>query len=170
MIKLLNLFKESVSNPIIPFMDMDGVLVNFDKGFEKISGGIPCKVYDKEYGIEAFWKLIDSHGSEFWSNLEWMPEGRALWDHVKGHNPVLLSAPSRDPVSKIGKELWRDKHIPGAKLIFASRQDKKYYAEPNHVLVDDRNDNVQSWIEAGGVGIVYVSTQQAIKDLKKLGI
>jgi len=170
MIKLLNLLKEAVTTKYTIFCDLDGVLCNFDKQFESISGGITPKDYELEYGIEAFWKIITDEGSEFWSTMEWMPEGKRLWNYIKPYNPILLSAPSRDESSKIGKELWRDKNIPGVKLVLASRQDKKTYADPTHILIDDRKDNITSWIEAGGVGIVYVSTSQTIEKLKSLGL
>jgi hypothetical protein len=170
MIKLLNLFKESISSKYTIFCDMDGVICNFDKQFESISGGISCKDFEQKYGIEAFWKLITEKGSYFWASIEWMPDGKELWDYIKKHNPFLLTAPSRDVSSKIGKEEWVNKQIPSTKLIFASRQDKKKYADPTHILIDDRKDNVQSWVNAGGIGIVYVSTPQTIKELKTFGL
>ncbi len=168
MIKLLNILKEAVSTEKHIFCDMDGVLCNFDKQFELLTGLIP-KEYEKKYGIEAFWKVITDEGSKFWSTLEWMPGGKELWDYIKKYKPILLSAPSRDQSSKIGKELWRDKQIPGTKLILAPRQDKQLYAGPDHILIDDRGDNIQSWMDAGGIGIQYLSASQTIKDLQKLG-
>jgi PAS domain-containing protein len=169
MIKLLNILKEAVTKKYTIFCDMDGVICDFDKQFEKLTGIIP-KEYEQKYGIEAFWKVITDEGSEFWSTMEWMPGGKQLWDYIKPHKPILLSAPSRAESSKIGKELWRDKQIPGTKLVLASRQDKKTYADPTHILIDDRKDNIDSWVEAGGIGIQYLSTSQTIEKLKSLGL
>lgn len=169
MVKLFNLLKEVVSNKHSIFSDMDGVLFDFDKQFSKVSGGIIPRDYEKQYGIEAFWKLVDSEGVDFWANMEWMPEGKQLWEYIKKFNPSILSAPSKSDSSKIGKQICVDKHMPGTKLIFASRQDKKNYASPTHILIDDREDNINSWVEAGGIGVVYLSTAQTVDELKKLG-
>lgn len=169
MIKLLNILKEAVTTKYTIFCDMDGVICDFDRQFEELTKMAP-KEFEQKYGIEEFWKVITDEGSEFWSTMKWMPEGKQLWDYIKPHKPILLSAPSRAESSKIGKELWRDQQIPGTKLVLASRQDKKTYADPTHILIDDRKDNITSWVEAGGVGIQYLSTSQTIEKLKSLGL
>ena len=37
--------------------------------------------------------------------MEWMPDGKELWDYIKDKQPTLLSAPSRNPASRLGKRL-----------------------------------------------------------------
>lgn len=170
MIKLINLLIESASKNYNIYCDLDGVLCDFDKQFEASSNGIKCKDFEQKYGIEAFWELITKQGTHFWSEMDWMPEGKQLWDYIKKYNPIILSAPSRDDSSKIGKKMWVDKYMPNTKLILASRQDKKTYAGPKNILIDDRKDNILSWVEAEGNGIVYVSTSQTIEDLKKFNL
>ena len=43
-------------------------------------------------------------------------------------------------------------------------------ASPNAILIDDRKDNIEQWIEAGGIGIHHTSTNSTIKKLQKLGL
>ena len=69
-----------------------------------------------------------------------------------------------------GKRLWRRDKTPNTKLILARSYNKKKYAAPNHILIDDRADNIQQWKDAGGIGILYTSADQVNKELDKLGL
>jgi len=42
---------------------------------------------------------------------------------------------------------------------------KKKYAAPNHVLIDDRKDNIEGWESEGGVGILHTSAEDTIAKL-----
>jgi len=153
------------------YCDMDGVLVDFDKQFEKASGGISPREYEEKNGKEAFWNLIDNeNGVGFWVGMPWMPNGKQLWEYIKPNNPMLLSSPSRSNSSRLGKRLWVRNNLPGTKLILANSYNKKNYADGNNILIDDRPSNIDQWKAAGGIGILFISTEQTIKELKKLGL
>jgi hypothetical protein len=55
-------------------------------------------------------------------------------------------------------------------LILRSAKHKKDFAGPNNILIDDRVDNINGWIEAGGIGILHTSAEDTIKQLNKLGL
>jgi hypothetical protein len=42
------------------------------------------------------------------------------------------------------------------------------YAFEGSILVDDRQKNIDSWVENGGIGIVHTSAENTINELKKL--
>lgn len=169
MIKLKDIY-EQINNIYEIYCDMDGVLVDFDERFKKLSNGILPKDYEQKYGIEAFWELITKEGVGFWAGMSWMPDGKQLWEYIKKYNPTLLSAPSREESSKVGKSVWVKRNIPGTKMILASRDKKRLYSGKNKILIDDRSDNINEWIENGGIGILHKNSSQTIKDLKKLGL
>jgi hypothetical protein len=152
------------------YCDMDGVLVDFDKQFEKASGGISPREYEDKNGKEAFWNVINEKGVGFWVGMPWMVSGKQLWDHIKPYNPKLLSAPSRSNESRLGKRLWVKNNIPGTELILAYAENKKNYADGNNILIDDRPSNIDQWKAAGGIGILFISTEQTIKELSKYGL
>ena len=102
--------------------------------------------------------------------MDWMPGGKALYDRVSQHNHALLSSPSRSESSRIGKHMWKKKYTPSTKLILAQARNKKNYADGDSILIDDRESNIQQWREAGGIGILYTSADQANKELDKLGL
>ena len=166
------LIKEIVEEPKYKiFSDMDGVLTDFDKSFEKYSEGIPPRDYEKKFGKDKFWELIDGKGKVgFWAGMPWMEDGKQYWDYIKNYDPELLSSPSRSSTSRLGKRLWVKNNMPGVKLTLAQAYLKKNYAAPNHILIDDRKSNIDEWKAAGGIGILHTSAADTIRQLKDLGI
>ena len=150
------------------YSDMDGVLVDFEKGYEKLTG-IDLKGEYRPDG-ENFWKPIEQAGVGYWAGLEWMPDGKQLWSYLKPFNPVLLSAPSRSQSSRIGKHVWVKHKIPGTKLILRYAKQKQELATPESILIDDRQVNIDQWRAAGGIGILHTSTANTIQQLQKLGL
>jgi predicted kinase len=151
------------------YCDMDGVLVDFEQGYNDLTGKKTPGV-DSTYDKNDFWSSITKAGAKFWAELNWMSDGQQLWDYIKQYNPTLLTAPSREQSSEIGKQEWINNNLPGTPVIFKQAKDKKDLAEPNAILIDDRKDNIQQWIDAGGIGIRHTSTESTIKQLQKLGL
>ena len=151
------------------YCDMDGVLVDFERGYNDLTGKQTPGV-DSTYDKNDFWSAITKAGAKFWAELNWMSDGQQLWDYIKQYSPKLLTAPSREQSSEIGKQEWINNNLPSTPVIFKQAKDKKDLAEPNAILIDDRKDNIQQWIDAGGIGIRHTSTESTIKQLQKLGL
>jgi 5'(3')-deoxyribonucleotidase len=149
------------------YCDMDGVIADFELGYKELTG-IDLQV-EKPEG-EEFWNPIARAGVAFWAGLKWMPDGQQLWDYLKPLQPDLLSAPSREQSSRIGKAVWVKHKIPGTKLILRYASQKKELASPNSILIDDRIQNIEDWESTGGIGILHTSAANTINQLKKLGL
>jgi len=149
------------------YCDMDGVLVDFDKGYFKLTGH---KLDGEHRSDDHFWDPINAAGYDFWINLEWSNDGKRLWSYIEKYKPELLSAPSRQNDSRIAKHDWVKRELPGTHLILRSAKHKKDFACPNCILIDDRIDNIQGWRDAGGIGIHHVSTKHTIDQLKVLDL
>jgi len=154
------------------YCDMDGVLTDFESRFEHFTGMHPQE-YEKKNGTEQFWHLIDVKvGVRFWVGMNWMPQGEQLWNFIKKFNPSLLTSPSRDNNSRLGKSLWvRNKLSPKPKVIFAYSKDKQRYASPNSILIDDKPSNIEEWKAAGGIAFRVKNGDivPALQGLKELG-
>jgi len=150
------------------YCDMDGVIADFERGYEELTG-IDLQGEFKPEGKE-FWDPISKAGVGFWAGLKWMPDGQQLWDYIKPHKPKLLSAPSREQTSRIGKHVWVKHKIPGTKLILRYADKKKELASPTSILIDDRIANIKDWESAGGIGILHTSAANTISQLEKLGL
>lgn len=151
------------------YCDMDGVLCDFEKRFEDLTGLSPNAFRDK-HGLDEFWKLIDDDGVRFWVGMDWMPDGKQLWDYIKPNVYSLLSSPSFDNSSRLGKRLWVKKNIPGTKLILAARKNKQDYSKKGAILIDDLKPTIDEWNAKGGIGILHTSAASTIEQLKKLGL
>lgn len=165
------------------YCDMDGVLTNFDDRFITL-----LKKYGKDYyskdiiqqvntpddfqkleGKSEFWKFIDEYmGPDFWSGMEWMPRGESLWKFIVPYNPKILTSPSRNNASKLGKRLWVSENLTSnPEIIFSNK--KEEFAKENSILIDDKPSNLSSWKEKGGIAIPCVNgnTASVIKTLKE---
>lgn len=149
------------------YCDMDGVLVDFDKGYLKLTGH---KLDGEHRSDDHFWDPINEAGYEFWINLEWSSDGKRLWKYIEKYNPELLSAPSRQNDSRVAKHDWVKRELPDTHLILRSAKHKKDFAGPNCILIDDRIDNIQGWRDSGGIGIHHVNAKHTIDQLKALDL
>jgi hypothetical protein len=162
---------EEVMTNYTIYSDMDGVLSDFDKRFMEFSDGIRPNEYETRFGSDKFWELIDDKvGVPFWAGMDWMPDGKTYWEYIEKYNPIILSAPSRNNESRYGKRIWKKRNMPSTKMILAYAKDKKNYANSTSILIDDREDNIKQWQEAGGIGILHTSAANTIAQLKKLGL
>ena len=154
------------------YCDMDGVLTNFEARFEHYSGMHPQE-YEKKYGLPAFWELIDIKiGVKFWIGMDFMPQGKELWDFIKPYQPDLLTSPSRDNNSRLGKNLWVKNNLsPKPKVIFSYSKDKQRFANENSILIDDKKSNINEWTSRGGIAIRCKNgdVNHVIQKLKELG-
>ena len=67
------------------FVDMDGVLANFDAHHETIFGVRPDRVADN-----VDWLKVRA-ATGFFANIPPMPDAFQLWDYVKPRNPIVLT-------------------------------------------------------------------------------
>jgi len=152
------------------YCDMDGVLCDFSSQFEKLSGK-PEEGFTAKYGEPLFWKIVASGKMDFWTTMPWLDDGRKLWAYIKKYRPIILSSPGRNSYAPKGKRLWVRKNLgTNVLLILEQSAKKKQHANEKTILIDDREDNVAGWKEAGGIGIVYKTANDAINQLKRLGL
>ena len=156
-----------VSEDYSIYVDMDGVLTDFDKAYIDITGKHPDSF---ESNDDEFWKPIDKAGVAFWEQMKWKPDGKSLWKVLKKYKPSILSAPSKSPSSSIGKRKWVSREIGSVNLILIKASLKQTYATPTSILIDDMEKNITQWVAAGGIGILHKNTNDTLKRLKKYGI
>lgn len=173
MIYLQDILKEVADSNLLEqdskriiYVDLDGVLVDFDNGFKAISNGIDKSMYIKQHGIHKFWQLINSHKQEWWENLNWMPDGAKLWEAIKNKNvKVLTSGSTRNTgvMAINGKNKWVSDHLGLVETIVVnSSHDKQKYARPGDILIDDLYSNISAWTVKKGIGILHRNAEDTI--------
>ena len=151
------------------YLDMDGVLVDLEKGAYKVHGAKLGDVPKPER-----WDKINAIKS-FWKELEWMPGAKRLYQKIMKYNPYILSAYSgRDPTSRNGKMKWLAKNTDFKKsnILLVMRSQKQKYATTNgkpNVLIDDYIKNIKEWESKGGIGVHHTSVGKSIGELNRLG-
>ena len=131
------------------YCDMDGVLANFAYKFREVTGEEP-KEYIEKYGQDEFWRECDS--VKFWSEMPFERNAPMLWQYLSDKNVTLLTTPSPQVSSRVGKILWKHKFLKGnPKIIFSSS--KEDYADSRSILIDDFKHNLNKWQLAGGIGV-----------------
>lgn len=170
------------------FLDMDGVICDFVRRFieiEKNTERLSFEKYLDKYGKIETWQLVTDEGVEWWSEMNWMKDGKELWDYVKQYNPTILSAPSRDRQSAIGKVIWVNRELgldikettrspkphrwdENSRMILNS--DKYLFCKryPNSILIDDTPQKINDWIDKGGIGILHTNTKDTIEKLEQI--
>jgi hypothetical protein len=182
-IGMLNEEKEERPKITRIYFDLDGVLAGFDDQFRKYNKeGLDFKDYIKEYGAKKAWDIINKGKSEYWSEMDWNPGGKQLFDYVnkmadkKRIEVWVLSSPGLDPNgdAKKGKNEWVSKHtnIPENRRVYKQAKEKHTEAKPGYLLIDDMGKNVTEFIEAGGFGIKNnpENSMDSIKKLHKFGL
>jgi 5'(3')-deoxyribonucleotidase len=153
----------------ICFLDMDGVLANFNLSMSKLFNvSYSAMTQRQSWGIHQFvgitkmemWALVDLAGKAFWANMEpypWVPDLLLAIDKRFGlDHTYLLTDPGHSTNSPSGKQEWVNTNLPEIlhdNLIIT--QHKHLLAGANRVLIDDRDKNCDQFIEACGGAIIF---------------
>lgn len=153
---------------MIVFLDIDGVLADFQQGVHKALGlSYDLAHWPYKKGSAGWNYYKDSLGLswdelsrlctfDLWANLEWMPDGMRILDTVEklfGYpNIRLLTTPMPNVESASGKAAWVQRHLPGysKQLIITTAPKEVFAGVPNSILIDDCQDNFERWLAAGG--------------------
>ena len=173
---LYRLIKENNVSAYTIYLDMDGVIADFDQRFMDVSGMTPNEYKDK-FGMKKFWDLIDEENKvKFWTGIPLMPGAKELVDYISQYDYEILTAPSIRKQSRIGKTVWLRKIHPDLfpntpKINFKPAKEKhqiKTNLTKTDILIDDKVSTIDTWNSSGGTGILYTSANNAIQQLKKL--
>jgi hypothetical protein len=136
------------------YLDMDGVVANFDKAYREYD---PLKEDRKKF------KSAVMTGKIF-EDLEPMPNANVLLSHVSNLRDVKIEMltsmgtydVSQGAEAKRQKLFWLRKHNIKYKANFVrSKQEKANYATQESILIDDSVGCVEPFTRAGGHGILH---------------
>jgi hypothetical protein len=146
------------------YLDMDGVLADFHKEYDK---------YDPEReDRKKFRSAVLDHN--IFEVLDFMPDTQELLNHVsklQGINvEILTSMGTHDPFqgesAKRQKMKWLDKfNIPYKANFVRNKEEKAQYATATSILIDDSIGCITPFREAGGYGIHHTNAKDTIDQL-----
>ena len=147
------------------FVDCDGVLADFDKGYKETFGVLPDKTIDN-----VDWKQVRNKEG-FYESLPPMPDMEELWGYIAGYDPIILTGvPSSIKEAPENKRAWVRKHLgPRVPVITCLSKDKCLVAKPGDILIDDWTKYQQKWLAVGGRWITHTSSIESIIQLNEMG-
>lgn len=146
------------------YLDMDGVLANFNKAFARIKSGEEDRV--------RFRKAVMEYN--IFEDLEFMPDAQELLNHVSRLNgikiEILTSMGTFDQqqgsAAKYQKMKWlNEKNIPYPANFVRTKTEKAQYATENSILIDDSVGCISPFIRKGGHGILHTKSSETISIL-----
>ena len=153
----------------ICFLDVDEVLVDFvgpalslhDLTFDEVKNHWPKTTWSFEevfgWSSKKFWNPINKEGAKFWENLPelpWIDELLYLVS-VKFPDCYLVSSPTLNSSSYVGKITWICKKFGKGFNQFILTSHKELLAGPERILIDDRPENVKKFRNWGGRAVLF---------------
>ena len=143
------------------FVDMDGVIADFDKFlFDKMGRTFPHNIGPAEDVL--MWDFLQNVDRLYW-HLPPTEYAFELMDMVlsTGANVEILTAiPRRTAIlgAEKDKRDWMIKYFGNAIKVNIGpfSKDKWKHAKAGDILIDDRPDNIDEWNAAGGIGILHL--------------
>jgi beta-phosphoglucomutase-like phosphatase (HAD superfamily) len=146
------------------YLDMDGVLADFHKEYDKLD---PKREDRKRFRAAVLEDRI-------FEKLDFMPDAQELLNHVSKLNGVrieiLTSMGTHDPIqgdaAKMQKLKWLNaKNIPYKANFTRNKEEKAQYANATSILIDDSIGCITPFIAAGGHGILHTNSTNSISVL-----
>jgi hypothetical protein len=146
------------------YLDMDGVLCNFDKAYRAID---PDKADRKKFRDAVFLHKI-------FEDLEFMPDTIELLNYVSkldGINiEILTSMGTYDAIqgneAKYQKMHWLNKNnIPYKANFVRAKQEKANFAHDRAILVDDSTGCINPFNAKNGHGILHTKSTETIQQI-----
>jgi hypothetical protein len=145
------------------FLDLDGVLADFDRGIVALTGRRP-----DEQPLRAMWRAV-ARAPDFFAELAFTRDGEALWAFCRPLRPTILTGLPIGDWAAPQKRRWVAAKLGAdVPVITCMSRDKPRYAAPGHVLVDDRVSAREGWERRGGVFVHHRSARQTIAALRAL--
>ncbi len=134
------------------FLDLDGVLADFDAGVQALLG-MSAEVFQEKHGRSAFWRSL-AKAKDFYASLPQMADANQLFDALAHLRPTILTGLPIGKWAAPQKVRWVEAHFPGTPVITTMARDKHLHMNPGDVLVDDRKTHRATY-EAAGVRFVH---------------
>lgn len=155
------------------FIDLDGVLVDFDTGVFRATGKAAGELQPRQ-----MWPIL-SRTPNFYDRLEWMEDGQYLWDAVKNSNPAILTGLPMGNWAAPQKRSWCARELGDKVPVIAGLSrlkaelaqqwmDENNISDRKPVLVDDRLKLRETWEQNGGVFIFHISAKESLNALRQL--
>ena len=154
------------------YVDMDGVLADFDLHYETtFNVKLPRRAFrEPPYTAdEVDWKAIRKTAN-FFRDIPPMADFKELWSFVEVYNPIILTGvPASVTEAATNKREWVDKNLGrDVSMVACLSKEKATWCRPGDILIDDWEKYRDLWVGAGGRWITHTSAAESVRQLKEM--
>lgn len=152
------------------FVDMDGVLADFEGHYKNVFGVELDMVAYRTHGRDNVnWKAVREH-KDFFLGIPPMHDFELLWGYIIQLAPTVITGiPSSISEAADNKRAWVHKHLgPDVPVICCQPKEKYLHCKPGDILIDDWEKYKHLWVQAGGVWITHTSARATVQQLTQL--
>ena len=148
------------------YVDMDGVLADFDAHHEAVFGVRSSTTADK-----VDWLKVRAVAG-FYLAIPPMRDMQELWRYLERYRPIVLTGvPEKVEEAAENKRTWVRRHLgPTVEVICCKSKEKCLHAKPGDILIDDWEKYRDLWEMKGGIWITHVSAPTTILSLQAIGV
>ena len=149
------------------FLDLDGVLVDFDRHYIEKFGPLPDR---NDPNRDVDWSALAN--TDFFATAPPMRDVYELYSYVSHYDPVVLTGVPSMGTEKAAadKRAWVERYFPNTHVITCRSKDKCLHMQPGDVIVDDWHKYRPLWEQKGGVWVLHTSARNSIAELKAIGL
>ena len=167
------------------YIDMDDVLVHLNVKIAESLGMSTDEMYSKwkrgaydasaAFGVssEEIWSIAFRE-KDFWGDLPAYSWAKDLWNTCNNLGPSYIltapiySVPELVPICLSGKIKWLHRFTDNPKFEnYVITRHKSHCAKWNHILIDDREKNINEFEAAGGVGVLFPAIGNKLHEHRK---
>ena len=154
------------------YLDMDGVVADFDEYTTRTLGILPREIYPEE-----IWHKLASN-PRLYKDLIPTPYATQLvytcqqfCNRNKYDLKFLTAVPKNNDIPWVfnDKVYWARNYFATIPVMFGPySKDKYHHCQTGDILIDDRLTNIQDWIAAGGIAIHHKNIDTTLQQLSNL--
>lgn len=146
------------------YVDLDGVLADFDNGTKRVTGRLP-----NQQDRRQMWRQLSRPELDFFARLAWTSDGQTLWSHLVPYRPTVLTGLPLGTWARPQKLRWCGRHLGAdVPVICCKARDKHKWSGPGCVLIDDNKQLRNPWKAHGGTFILHRRASDTIAALTAL--
>lgn len=148
------------------YLDLDGVMADFDTHFPSVFG-----LDHKSMADDDMWATINAHPTYF-RDMPICPGANDFFQKIAWLDPIILTACPRTNYQHVArqKRAWVREHLSVVSIILpvmGGRNKGLFMHAPGDILIDDFGRNIAAWEQEGGVGILHRNFQTTEAALEK---
>lgn len=146
------------------YLDLDGVMADFDYAFTEQTGCFPSDLSDDE-----LWEAVYKNPT-FFADLPMCPGAADFFQFLLFYklDPIICTACPKSKYETVAlqKREWVRRNLSDDLMVLpvmGGRNKWLFMHKPGDILIDDFQKNIVRWNDAGGVGILHKGDFEATK-------